>query len=48
MEAIHRMIGNAAEHFPKIEFRVQIVKLGGSDQRINRVCHLSCLIPASK
>jgi len=44
MDAIHGMIGNAAQHFAKIEFRVQTVKLGGPDQRIDRSCSLSSLI----
>jgi hypothetical protein len=48
MDAIHGMIGNAAQHFPKIEVRVQTVKLGGPDQRIDPGCPFSSFIRAGK
>jgi hypothetical protein len=31
MDAVHGMIGNAAQHFPKIAFRIQTIELGGAD-----------------
>jgi hypothetical protein len=45
MEAIHRMIGNAVEHFPKIEFRVQTGQLGAGSKNKSRL-PLSSLIRA--